>query len=41
VTDASRGVPGAAPERDDDGAAAVTDTTLIERIGERSADALA
>lgn len=41
MTDASRGVPGAAPERDDDGAAAVTDTTLIERIGERSADALA
>jgi RNA polymerase sigma factor (sigma-70 family) len=41
VTDASRGVPEAAPERDDAGAGAVTDTTLLEQIGERSADALA
>jgi RNA polymerase sigma factor (sigma-70 family) len=41
VTDASRGVPEAAPERDDDGLAGVTDATLLERIGERSAEALA
>jgi RNA polymerase sigma factor (sigma-70 family) len=41
VTDASRGVPETAPERDDAGPGAVTDATLLERIGERSADALA
>lgn len=41
MTDASRGVPEAAPERDDDGLAGVTDATLLEQIGERSADALA
>lgn len=41
MTDASRGVPEAAPERDDHGAGAVTDVTLLERIGERSTDALA
>ncbi|GAA4778659.1 sigma-70 family RNA polymerase sigma factor [Actinomycetospora chlora] len=41
MTDASRGVPGAAPERDDHGAGQVTDVTLLEQIGERSADALA
>jgi len=41
VTDASRGVPEAAPERDDDSPADVTDATLLERIGERNADALA
>jgi RNA polymerase sigma factor (sigma-70 family) len=41
VTDASRGVPEAAPERDDDGLGAVSDVTLLERIGERSAEALA
>lgn len=41
MTDASRGVPEAAPERDDDGAGAVTDATLLERIAGRSADALA
>ncbi|GLZ50019.1 RNA polymerase sigma factor [Actinomycetospora sp. NBRC 106375] len=41
MTDASRGVPEAAPERDDDGPTRVTDATLLEQIGERSADALA
>ena len=41
MTDASRGVPKAAPERDDDGTTPVSDATLLERIGERSADALA
>jgi RNA polymerase sigma factor (sigma-70 family) len=41
VTDASRGVPEAAPERDDGALAGVTDATLLEQIGERSAEALA
>lgn len=41
MTDASRGVPRAAPERDDARDGDVTDVTLLERIGERSADALA
>lgn len=41
MTDASRGVPEAAPERDDDGLAGVTDATLLEHIVNRSAEALA
>ena len=41
MTDASRGVPEATPESDDDRAVGVTDATLLERIGERSAEALA
>ncbi|PVZ14145.1 RNA polymerase sigma-70 factor (ECF subfamily) [Actinomycetospora cinnamomea] len=41
MTDASRGVPRAAPQRDDAHGDVVTDVTLLERIGDRSADALA
>jgi RNA polymerase sigma factor (sigma-70 family) len=41
VTDASRGVPKVAPQRDDGRGGGVSDVTLLEQIGERSGDALA
>ena len=41
MSDASRRGPEAAPERDDTVQVQVTDVTLLEQIGERSADALA